>query len=405
MKTVMIIGAGKSQVPLIRAAKKEKYHTIVCDFDPKAPGVTLADGYYRVSTKDRAALFEVAKSKCIDGIVANSEYAMCDVAYIANKLGLVGNPDNSVLILSSKNKFRELQKKTGLLAPDFLPGESIGKLKKDLLTFPVVVKPDQNSGTRGTVVIKDFDNDVLIKQSVKECAKLSRNGKALVEEYVSGSKSVTIEGEIFIHKGEILWDGLFLTVRSKQAPMIPMTYVFPLFEDEQKIVKVKAALRKAFCAAGIIHGEYNVEMFFTDDEEPFIIEINPRQGGNELPRYVQEHCGIDYYRLLVTTSVGEDEYWNSLKNFKRKNRLITHHVLYPRAKGSFKGLQIDRSLLKYIYSSRLDVKPGDEVENTVDGASDIGYVDLAFSDVKEQNQVSLHLEDFIKIEIGQGKKK
>ena len=187
--------------------------------------------------------------------------------------------------------------------------------------------------------------------------------------------------------------------------MIPMTYVFPLFEDEQKIVKVKAALRKAFCAAGIIHGEYNVEMFFTDDEEPFIIEINPRQGGNELPRYVQEHCGIDYYRLLVTTSVGEDEYWNSLKNFKRKNRLITHHVLYPRAKGSFKGLQIDRSLLKYIYSSRLDVKPGDEVENTVDGASDIGYVDLAFSDVKEQNQVSLHLEDFIKIEIGQGKKK
>lgn len=405
MKTVMIIGAGKSQVPLIRAAKKEKYHTIVCDFDPKAPGVTMADRYYQVSTKDRAALYEVAKSKCIDGIVANSEYAMCDVAYIANKLGLVGNPENSVSILSSKNKFRELQKKAGLLAPDFLPGESIGKLKKDLFTFPVVVKPDQNSGTRGTVVIKDFDNGVLIKESVNECAKLSRNGKALVEEYVSGSKSVTIEGEIFIHKGEILWDGLFLTVRSKQAPMIPMTYVFPLFEDEQKIVKVKAALRKAFCAAGIIHGEYNVEMFFTDDEEPFIIEINPRQGGNELPRYVQEHCGIDYYRLLVTTSVGEDEYWNSLKNFKRKNRLITHHVLYPRAKGYFKGLQIDRSLLKYIYSSQLDVKPGDEVENTVDGASDIGYVDLEFSDVKEQNQVSLHLEDFIKIEIGQGKKK
>ena len=167
-------------------------------------------------------------------------------------------------------------------------------------------------------------------------------------------------------------------------------------------------MHKQIDKSGLPKHEYIVNkdgVFFTDDEEPFIIEINPRQGGNELPRYVQEHCGIDYYRLLVTTSVGEDDYWNSLKNFKRKNRLITHHVLYPRAKGYFKGLQIDRSLLKYIYSSRLDVKPGDEVENTVDGASDIGYVDLEFSDVKEQNQVSLHLEDFIKTEIGQGKKK
>ena len=42
MKTILIIGAGKAQVPLIRAAKKENYRTVVCDIDPNAPGVSLA---------------------------------------------------------------------------------------------------------------------------------------------------------------------------------------------------------------------------------------------------------------------------------------------------------------------------------------------------------------------------
>lgn len=111
MKTIMIVGAGKSQVPLMKAAKNENYHTIVCDIDSKAPGVALADEYFKVSTKDRFELFEVAKNKYIDGIVANSEYAMCDVAYIASSLGLVGNPEATIAVLSSKSSFRELQKR------------------------------------------------------------------------------------------------------------------------------------------------------------------------------------------------------------------------------------------------------------------------------------------------------
>ena len=90
MKTIMVIGAGKAQVPLIEAAKKEGYHTVVCDLNPDAPGVALADEYCKVSTKDRDGLYRTAREKKIDGIVANSEYAMCDIAAISSVLGLVG---------------------------------------------------------------------------------------------------------------------------------------------------------------------------------------------------------------------------------------------------------------------------------------------------------------------------
>lgn len=383
MKTIMIVGAGKTQVPLIKASKKEGYHTIVCDKDPIAPGVALADEFIRVSTKDRDGLYRTAREKKIDGIVANSEYAMVDVATISCDLWLVGNPEETIAILSSKSRFRELQERAGLFAP---------RVAKDL-NFPMIVKPDKNSGTRGTTVVH---NKAEMTDAVENCERLSRNGKAIVEEYISINIETVIEGEIFINKGQILWDGLFRSIRSKAAPMIPMTYVFPLCEE--RVGDLKAALEATFHAAGVVHGEYNIEACFVG-VEPFIIEINPRQGGNDLPRYVREHCDIDYYRLLVTTSVGDDAYWESLRSFERENKRITHHMLYPRKTGQFMGMQIAEELKRYITRIELKVAVGDRVEIAEDGSASIGYVDLVFEKCTEQMDVSRRLEDLIRIEI------
>ena len=380
MKKIMIVGAGKTQVPLIKAAKMEGYHTVVCDKDPAAPGVALADEFVRVSTKDRDGLYRTAREKKIDGIVANSEYAMCDVAAISSDLGLVGNPEEAIAVLSSKSKFRELQEKAGLFTP------------KKAEVEEVIVKPDMSSGTRGTTVVY---NQAGMKDAVENCGRISRNGKAILEEYITIDPETVIEGEIFINKGEVLWDGLFRSIRSKAAPMIPMTYVFPL--DEERVDELKAVLEAAFQVAGVVHGEYNIEACFVGDD-PFIIEINPRQGGNDLPKYVQEHCGIDYYRLLVTTSVGDDGYWRSLGEFERANKRITHHMLYPRENGRFKGVWISSDIRNCVSRTHVDVNVGDRVEVAEDGSASIGYVDLVFEDEQEQ-RVSTRLEDQIRIKI------
>lgn len=382
MKTIMVIGAGKTQMPLIEAAKKEGYHTVVCDLNPDAPGVALADEYCKISTKDRNGLFRTAQEKKIDGILANSEYAMCDVAFISQELGLVGNPEEAIAILSSKSKFRTLQKQIGFFAPKVGNGFS----------FPVIIKPDMNSGTRGTALA---NTEAEVEAAIETCERISRNGKTIIEEYIPIDPETVIEGEIFVHNGDILWDGLFRSIRSKAAPMIPMTYVFPLVEE--KIENLKAAIERAFQAAGVVYGEYNIEACFVDDE-PFIIEINPRQGGNDLPRYVQSHCGIDYYRLLVTTSVGDDGYWSSLSSFKRERRLITHHMLYPRKNGWFKGLQIAEELKDCVNRTQINVNIGDEIRQAPDGLASIGYVDLAFKSLERQS-ASNRIEDLIRIEV------
>ena len=208
-----------------------------------------------------------------------------------------------------------------------------------------------------------------------------------------------IEGEIFLHHGEILWDGLFHTIRSQQLPMIPMTYFFPLQEEENRVARLKTALTKAFRGAGIVHGEYNIEMFFTAEGEPFLIELNPRQGGNDLPLYVRESCGIDLTRLLVTTAVGDDTYWNELHQKQRTANCIIHHMLYPETSGIFKGIRIDDSIASYVCQMRIDPAIGDVVQNAEDGSDDIGYVDLQFEDAEEQMHAAMRIGELIQIDI------
>jgi len=262
-----------------------------------------------------------------------------------------------------------------------------------------VIKPDESSGTRCVASITDPRDHEAIREAIRRARAVSRNGKAMAEEYVPMPSRSVIEGEIFLHHGEILWDGLFHTIRGYHLPMIPMTYIFPLQEEEKRVSQLKEALTKAFRAAGIVHGEYNIEMFFTVEDEPFLIELNPRQGGNDLPRYVQESCGIDLTRLLVTTAMGDDGYWNELQQYQRKKKHIIHHMLYPRCDGIFRGIRTDDSISDHIRRVQIDPAIGEPIRKTEDGSCNIGYVDLSFEDAEEQMRTAMEIEDLIQMDI------
>ncbi len=48
MKTLLILGAGKEQVPAIMRAKDKGIYTIVLDMNPEAEGFKYADEYYKM---------------------------------------------------------------------------------------------------------------------------------------------------------------------------------------------------------------------------------------------------------------------------------------------------------------------------------------------------------------------
>lgn len=395
-KKILILGVGEAQLNLINEAKNLEYYIIVCDMRSESLGAKLADKFYCVNYMDKDAVLEVARLEQIDGVISNSEPAMLSVAYVAEMLGLPGNSVKSVEKLLSKTEFREVQKCAGVYAPAHYRVSSERELLEKVqdMQYPIIIKPIESSGTRGTTRVDEYD-EKLICEAFQICKEFSRNNLVAVEEYVTMHSLTVNDAEIFVNGAEIFWEGLFWQNRSSAAPMVPMTEIFPIGLEADKVEKIKDTVARILREADIKHGEYNVETYFTEKDEVFVIEINPRQGGNNLPLLVKEHSGIDLTRLLVSTSVGDTRYYNDLKEFKRECNYITQQVVFSRNDGLYKGLYIDERVKPFVKWVKEVREIGELIKNGVNAADAVAFVDFEFPTYELQHLYTDNIEKYV----------
>lgn len=397
MKKLLILGANNSQVQILQAAKAEGYYVIVCDYTDDNPGLPLADKHYQVSYLDQETVLRIAKEEQIDGVIGNTDPAMPVVAYIAEQLGLVGNPPESINKLISKTSFRQLQQQIGLYCPKFIESDDFSHVESTIKGFdyPIIVKPSLSAATQGTTKIYSDNQTELLHQAFDKCKAFSRNGKVTIEEYVEMPSLEIIEGDIFVMSDDILWNGLFTTRRSMMAPMIPQTYIIPAILSNEEFSMIRANVSKVFKEAGIRHGEYNVEMYFTAKGELFIIEINPRQGGHRITQQLKKHTGIDYNKQLVTTTVGDNDYYASIKDIPAPDNFLTHHVVFSDFSGVLEKIEIEPDIEKYVTEIEYHKEIGQTVHQRMNATDYIAYVGLQFPDRETQLAVSRKIEQLI----------
>ncbi len=397
MKKLLILGGAEAQVPIILAAKEEGYYVVLCDWTTTNPGIKYADKHYQINTMDKDAVMKVAIEEKIDGVISNSEPAMPSVSYIAEELHLRGNPISGLEMLLSKDRFRSLQEKIGVYAPKHYKVKDEKEFLRvaEIMQCPFVVKPAENSGSRGTTKVLSYDAEEL-KKIYRINTDYSRDNCCVIEEYVDRSSLTVIEGDLFVLDKEILWDGLFFNTRSNILPKLPMTYSIPLRIDPSKLTEIQNTLIKILDAADFTFGELNVEMYFTKDHRLFVIEINPRQGGAGIPSFIFRHCGIDMYKLLVTTAVNDDRYYNSLKRYNRECRYISRHCVFAHTPGVYKGISCSPIIQNYVANVEERILCGEKVEEAENGTNVLAFVDLEFESYELQHQYCENLEEYIK---------
>ncbi len=403
IRKILILGGAKAQVQLIKAAKSENYNVVLCDFTDTNPGIAFADIHYKVNYMDMEKVLEIAKNEKVEGVISNSEYAMPTVSFVCDQLNLVGNSSESLECLNDKKKFRAVQKRIGLFAPQSIETSSfedaIFEVKR--LKFPVIVKPSQSSGSRGTTIVETFDQFTKSSKQWDECKNFSRSARVVVEEFVEmPSLDNVIDGDIFVYKGKILFFGLFSSKRSIHRPMIPMTQSYPVFLDEEHLNTVKNQLQKIVTASKISFGQLNVEAYFTKNDELFFIEINARQGGNGIPEMVEKHMGIDFTRLLVTLAVNDENYLKKVKEQPSCCRLVSRQPLFWMSKdlqksGCYHGINLADSIKKFVVKTRDIVHPGTVISPAKNATDCLAWIDLEFKNREEQCDMVNQIEELV----------
>ena len=401
MKKILIVGGGQGQLPLIEAAKKEGYCTIICDYaGDQCPGAKYADKLYSVSTRDVDAVYEVAKNERVDGIISNSEPSMLCVTEVGERLGLIGNPLKSIQTFISKSEFRALQKNIGVYSPKHVEVDSWESALKAIsdIEYPIFVKPGESSGSRGSIKIEK-ENLFDFKQAFNSCMSHTRNKRIVIEEYVEMPSNTTIEADIFVCRGEILWNGIYSTLRASWAPMIPMVYSMPSIFTEEQVETFKAVVGKTIREGGINFGQYNVEAYFNNKGELFVIEINVRQGGNNLPYFLKEATGIDFDKLLVKSSVGDLDYWNEVISTPSSYKNVIHYGLYSKSNGFYKGIKIPENLRSKVLHVHELTNKGECVHECLNAADIVAIIDFKFETFGEMSSVREQLPDLVTVDL------
>ena len=397
MKRILILGAAADQVSLIVKSKELGYYVIVCDRTTTNQGLKYADKHYQTDYMDKDAVLEVARKENIDGIISNSEAAMENVAYVSEALSLRGNTPDSVRSLGEKNLFRKLQSRAVVYTPKQADVRSAGEAELAIkeMTLPVLIKPCRCSASRGVTKIDAFDLH-LIEDAFAKAAEQSWNGEVSVEEFVGMPSLTVIEGDIFVYDGKILWDGLFNDLRSKHAPMVPMIDISPLALSEEQYAAMQDTVSRIVKTSGIKFGAFNIEMYFTSGNELFVIEINTRQGGIGVPKFIEQYTGLDYSKLLVSLSVGDYSYCDSLDKYRfpvLKN--IARFSVFGRKDGTYGGLYISDDLKQYVTDVEYCIDKGEKVTGCKNGTDAVARVDLQFDSYETMSRYVFSIEDYI----------
>lgn len=397
MKKILILGARKAQIQLLAAAKDLGYFTIVIGLNPLPEILQLTDKCYTHDFLDKDFVTKISEDEKIDGVISNTEIAMKMVSHIVDTYHLPGNSLESVENLMSKVRFRDLQRKCGVFAPSNAVVENETELLNvaSKIQYPILVKPALSiGGTHGITKIQNYDEDEILK-AFNNCRSASLNQQVSLEEYVEMNGLEVIEGDVFVLGKEIFWNGLFTNKRSKYLPLVPMTDIAPIKVSSEDFTLLKDTLTKIFVTAGISLGEFNVEAFITKSHQIFVIEINVRQGGGGLPECILHHSGIDFTKLLVSTSVGDLDYYKKVALIEKQYNYIVYHDVFPRTNGFYKGLHIDKEIEKYVYDIEEVIKTNTDIKIENNYGDCLAIVKMKFDNRENQQYYTDNIEDYI----------
>ncbi len=301
--TLAVIGASYLQRPLVEKAKEMGLRIICFAWAEGAVCKDICDAFYPISIVEKEEILDVCRKENIDGICTiASDVAAPTVAYVAEKMGLKGNSYESALKAHDKMDMRLAFSKHGVPCPKFWQVQSVDDIEKEGLTFPLIVKPVDRSGSLGVAKVDNMDD---LNIAIENACSDSFRKTAIVEQFVEG-REVSVEF--------ISYDGVHypLTITDKVTTGAPHFVELAHHQPSTLTTEIKDSLysitKNALDALGVANGASHSEYKITKDGEIFIIETGARMGGDFIGSdLVRLSTGYDFVKGVIEVALGTFE--------------------------------------------------------------------------------------------------
>ena len=140
----------------------------------------------------------------------------------------------------------------------------------------------------------------------------------------------------------------------------------------------------------------NIEVIFSENEDCYILEIAPRNGGNLISDIIKEASGVDLAKYTIKAALGMD--CSDLTEQPIK-KFVSSYIIHSLKDGIFDSVQISDELQKDIMRCDLFVKPGEKVYRFENGGFGIGAMLIKHKSIEEMNYRMDNMEKFLKCNV------
>ncbi len=298
-KTVLVFGVGELQKSIIGRA--HLMGLCVVGIDPCADAACKndCDAFEIVDGQDYEGTIEVCRRHHVDAIItAATDKPLVMMARVAATMGYrFYGVDTAIW---STDKF-QMKQRFILGGVPYAQGRTIASVgEAEGLTYPIIVKPRDNSGSRGVKLCLDKDE---LQEAMTEASQHSRLDSVLVEEFIEGQE-YSIEALHYNGHTEVIQ---FTEKRTTEFPYnVELGHKQPANLTETQQDSIAAIISKTASCMGFDNCPSHTELKI-NGRGIFVIETSPRLGGD----YITSHLtplstGINLEDQLLNIALGRN---------------------------------------------------------------------------------------------------
>ena len=295
-KKLLVLAGQDVHRKLVETSMRMGVYTIVADYLENSSCKKIADESSMLSIMDVDGIVDFCRERKIDGI-ANfcNDPASRIVQQVSARMGYPNiGTWNQVLTFTNKSLFKAACIKHGI---DTIQEYSEEDIRLGKVKFPVLVKPIDSRGSRGSTICESPDE---LDEAFKTAKDASDSGKVLVEKYMGGHQELSITYVVINGEPHLISVGDRHSGRREDnvdkilSCMIQPSWSMPIYLNNvdskvKKLIKDLGIKNAAVFMQGFVDGN-TVRMF----------DPGYRFAGNEYERAYAVATGVNPMESIVT---------------------------------------------------------------------------------------------------------
>lgn len=353
-KKLLILGGVRQTLGIVEEARKLGLTVYVTDNRADSPAKKVADKSFMVNAMDVDAVVQLCREEKIDGLITGYVDMLLPYAQqICEKLGLPfwGDAQNIEMCIN-KDLFKIACEHAGVPTVPWkeVTRENYREMAAEL-RVPVVIKPVDNSGSRG--VFKCYAQEELLP-ALEKALSFSPSGRLLVEKCMNihnefSTYYIMNHGNYYL---TCMGDRLVTEITPEIAP-VGRGMICPSKHLDLWMQTCDGAVKRFFDENNMKNGFAFLQGFYdADDNRLYVHEIGYRAVGGFSYKYVEHYSGFnrisELIKFAVTGSMDQSEIEKSNPYFDGYAVTVTAS-LKPGKIAKIEGVEKIRALKNVIY--------------------------------------------------------